>query len=110
AWAPWGELGLAAAGTATEQLAGLGIPALSLPGPGPQFKLGFAQRQSRLLGGSVRVCRTSAELARGLELLLREPPLRQRLGAIGRRRMGPPGGSAALAVLVEQRLLAGPAG
>lgn len=35
AWAGWAEVGLAAAGTATEQLVGLGIPALSLPGPGP---------------------------------------------------------------------------
>jgi uncharacterized protein (TIGR03492 family) len=110
AWARWGELGLTAAGTATEQLVGLGIPALSLPGPGPQFKLGFAQRQSRLLGGSVRVCRTPAELARQLERLLHDPPLRQQLGAIGRHRMGPPGGSAALAALVERRLLGGAAG
>lgn len=50
AWAATAEVGLAAAGTATEQLVGLGIPALSLPGPGPQFKRGFAERQSRLLG------------------------------------------------------------
>ena len=34
-WAPWAELGLACAGTATEQLVGLGCPALSLPGQGP---------------------------------------------------------------------------
>jgi len=105
AWAGWAEIGLAAAGTATEQLVGLGVPALSLPGPGPQFKRGFAERQSRLLGGSVAVCLTPQVLAERLELLLREPVLRARLGAIGRRRMGPPGGSEALAALVEQRLL-----
>ena len=108
AWAGWGEVGLAAAGTATEQLVGLGIPALSLPGPGPQFKLGFARRQSRLLGGSVRVCRSGRELADGLQRLLQEPLQRRRLGRIGRRRMGPPGGGEALAALVEARLL-GPA-
>jgi len=105
AWAGWAEIGLAAAGTATEQLVGLGVPALSLPGRGPQFKRGFAERQSRLLGGSVAVCLTPQVLAERLELLLREPVLRARLGAIGRRRMGPPGGSEALAALVEQRLL-----
>ena len=104
-WAAWAELALAAAGTATEQAVGLGIPALSLPGPGPQFKRGFAERQSRLLGGAVRVCLTPEVLAERLDLLLREPLLRRQLGAIGRRRMGPPGGSAALAALVEQRLL-----
>ena len=105
-WASWGELGLATAGTATEQLVGLGIGALSLPGPGPQFKLGFAQRQSRLLGGAVAVCQTEAELVGRLQQLLRDPERRQQLGAIGRRRMGPPGGSEALAALVEERLLA----
>jgi uncharacterized protein (TIGR03492 family) len=104
-WAGWAELGLAAAGTATEQLVGLGIPALSLPGPGPQFKRGFAERQSRLLGGAVAVCDSPAALAARLELLLREPALRLALGRIGRRRMGPAGGSEALAALVEERLL-----
>ena len=104
-WASWAELGLAAAGTATEQLVGLGIPALSLPGPGPQFKRGFAERQSRLLGGAVAVCDSPAALSARLELLLREPALRLALGRIGRRRMGPAGGSEALAALVEERLL-----
>ena len=108
AWAGWAELGLAAAGTATEQLVGLGIPALSLPGPGPQFKRGFAERQSRLLGGAVAVCTSPAALARRLELLLREPLLRAELGRIGRRRMGPAGGSDALAALVEHCLLPSP--
>ena len=105
AWAAWAELGLAAAGTATEQLVGLGVPALSLPGPGPQFKRGFAERQSRLLGGAVAVCRSPQQLRDRLELLLADGSLRQQLGAIGRRRMGPPGGSGALADLVAERLL-----
>ncbi len=107
-WAGWAELGLAAAGTATEQLVGLGIPALSLPGPGPQFKRGFAERQSRLLGGAVAVCDGPAALAARLERLLREPALRAALGRIGRRRMGPAGGSEALAALVQERLLQAP--
>jgi len=110
AWAGSAELGLAAAGTATEQLVGLGVPALSLPGPGPQFKLGFAERQSRLLGGSVAVCRTPEQLVQRLAVLLRDGPLRSELGRIGRRRMGPPGGSEALAGLIEQRLLQSAAG
>jgi uncharacterized protein (TIGR03492 family) len=104
-WAPWAEVGLATAGTATEQLVGLGIPALSLPGPGPQFKASFARRQSRLLGGAVVPCHSGAQLAERLTLLLAEPLLRQQLGAIGQRRMGATGGSDALAALVVQRLL-----
>ena len=104
-WAPWASAGLASAGTATEQLVGLGIPALSIPGPGPQFKAGFARRQSRLLGGSVLPCPTPQAAAARLAVLLREQALRQRLGAIGRQRMGPAGGSERLAALVAQRLL-----
>ena len=106
-WAAWGDLGLATAGTATEQLVGLGIAALSLPGPGPQFKPGFARRQSRLLGGSVLPCHTAAELRQRLLALLAAPRERQRLGAIGRRRMGPAGGSERLAALINGQLLGG---
>ena len=104
-WAPWAEVGLATAGTATEQLVGLGIPALALPGPGPQFKASFARRQSRLLGGAVVPCRSGAQLAERLTLLLTDPLLRHQLGAIGQRRMGAAGGSESLAALVDQRLL-----
>jgi uncharacterized protein (TIGR03492 family) len=107
AWAGWSEVGLATAGTACEQLVGLGIPALSLPGPGPQFQVGFARRQSRLLGGAVQPCRDPAELGRRLTALLADGEARRRLGAIGRRRMGPAGGSARLAALIEARLLSG---
>ncbi|MCT0198091.1 lipid-A-disaccharide synthase-related protein [Synechococcus sp. CS-1325] len=104
-WAPWGEVGLATAGTATEQLVGLGIPALSLPGPGPQFQKAFARRQSRLLGGAVRVCPTSQALAEQLARLLASPSERRALGRIGQRRMGKAGGSERLAGLVERKLL-----
>ena len=86
---------------------GLGIPALSLPGPGPQFKRGFAERQSRLLGGSVRVCRSQAVLAERAEIVLSQPELARQLGAIGIQRMGTAGGSVALSRAIEERLLGG---
>jgi uncharacterized protein (TIGR03492 family) len=98
-------VGLATAGTATEQLVGLGVPVLSSPGSGPQFKAGFARRQSRLLGGAVQPCRTPSELAASLERLLEDPMLRAQLGRIGRRRMGPAGGSERLAQLLLHQLL-----
>jgi uncharacterized protein (TIGR03492 family) len=104
-WASWAELGLACAGTATEQLVGLGIAALSLPGPGPQFQAGFARRQSRLLGGAVQPCSTPAALRQALQQLLADPGERLRRGRIGRGRMGPAGASARLAALIDQRLL-----
>ena len=106
-WATWGDLGLATAGTATEQLVGLGIGALSLPGPGPQFQRGFARRQRRLLGGAVLPCHSPAELRQRLLALLADPLQRQRLGRIGRRRMGPAGGSERLAALIGSQLLGG---
>tara|TARA_B100000925_G_scaffold229340_1_gene177884 strand:+ start:73 stop:432 length:360 start_codon:yes stop_codon:yes gene_type:complete len=96
-WVTWAEAGVATAGTATEQMVGLGIPALSLPGRGPQFTRGFAERQSRLLGGAVRTCRSEQELGRRLAQLLNDPLLRQEMGRTGRQRMGPAGGSEAIA-------------
>ncbi|MEA5475677.1 sugar synthetase, partial [Synechococcus sp. CCY9201] len=75
-------------------------------GPGPQFKPGFARRQSRLLGGAVLPCHTAAELARTATRWLDDAELRQRLGTMGRRRMGPAGGSQRLAKLITQHLLA----
>ena len=104
-WAGWCEVGLATAGTATEQLVGLGIPALSLPGRGPQFTAGFARRQSRLLGGAVHPCRSPLALRQRLGQLLADPAERARLGRIGRDRMGPPGGSGRLAAAIEAQLL-----
>jgi len=104
-WAPWVDVGVATAGTATEQLAGLGVPALSLPGPGPQFTAGFARRQSRLLGGAVQPCDSPEQLRARLVALLQDDPARASLGRRGRQRMGSAGGSVALARLIEERLL-----
>jgi len=103
-WAPWGEVGLANAGTATEQLVGLGIPALSLPGRGPQFTFAFAMRQSRLLGGSVIPCKTQEMMAMKLQFLFADETSRKNVGKIGSRRMGPEGGSSHLAALVLEFL------
>ena len=104
-WANWAEVGLATAGTATEQLVGLGVPALSLPGPGPQFTKGFAFRQSRLLGGSVIPCKNKNQMIRKVEVLFKDEQLRKDLGLIGISRMGVSGGSVALAELIANRLL-----
>ena len=109
-WAPWAEVALAAAGTATEQVVGLGIPALSLPGPGPQFTAGFARRQSRLLGGAVEPCHSPQQLRQHLLELLDDPEQRQRRGQTGHRRMGGPGGSERLAQLISAQLLEGSPG
>ena len=104
-WAPWAEIGLANAGTATEQLVGLGIPCVSFPGKGPQFKEGFAFRQSRLLGGAVLPCKTFETFADKVEVLLCDKELRKRLSVCGAKRMGLDGGSLAFSSLISQKML-----
>ena len=86
-WASMAYVGLSNAGTATEQIAGLGIPSLSLPGPGPQFTKSFAKRQSRLLGGSVLVCENKKILINRLSLLLKDKVYRLEQAKIGKQRM-----------------------
>ena len=92
-WANLSQVGLANAGTATEQIAGLGVPSLSLPGRGPQFTKKFANRQQRLLGGSVRVCLDKQTLMKKLIDLLLDEKMRKRQAIMGLERMGPKGAS-----------------
>jgi uncharacterized protein (TIGR03492 family) len=104
-WASMAEVGLSNAGTATEQIAGLGIPSLSLPGSGPQFTKSFAKRQSRLLGGSVLVCNNKKILLKRLSLLLREKVYRLEQAKIGKKRMGHSGASKKIVDSINSHLL-----
>ena len=104
AWANWGEVGVANAGTATEQLVGLGIPCVSLPGKGPQFNFNFAKRQSRLLGGAVAISKGDQILAKQVEFLLNSDFDRESIGLRGSKRMGPEGGSKSLARIISNKL------
>jgi len=104
-WASMAEVGLSNAGTATEQIAGLGIPSLSLPGSGPQFTKSFAKRQSRLLGGSVLVCKNKKILLKRLSLLLRGKVDRLEQAKIGKKRMGKYGASKKIVDAINLHLL-----
>ncbi len=104
-WANMAEVGLSNAGTATEQIAGLGIPSLSLPGSGPQFTKSFAKRQSRLLGGSVLVCKNKKILLKRLSLLLKGKVNRLEQGKIGKERMGESGASKKIVDAINLNLL-----
>ncbi len=103
-WATWGEVGVANAGTATEQLVGLGIPCVSLPGKGHQFNLNFARRQSRLLGGAVSIAEGYKTLSKQVEFLLNSDLDRHSIGLRGSKRMGPEGGSNSLARMISTHL------
>ena len=104
-WANMAEVGLSNAGTATEQIAGLGIPSLSLPGSGPQFTKSFAKRQSRLLGGSVLVCKNKKILLKNLSLLLKEKVDSLEQAKIGKERMGKSGASKKIVDSINLNLL-----
>ncbi len=105
-WANMASVGLSNAGTATEQITGLGVPSISLPGSGPQFTKSFAQRQSRLLGGSVLVCENKKTLLDNLSMHLNEKNYRRKQVKIGMKRMGKSGASKKIVDYIHLSFLA----
>ena len=105
-WANMACVGLSNAGTATEQITGLGIPSISLPGAGPQFTKSFARRQSRLLGGSVLVCENKKNLLDNLEILLHEKDRRIKQVKSVMKRIGKSGASKKIVDYINLSLLA----
>ena len=87
------DLAMAMAGTATEQVVGLGKPALIFAGEGPQFTPAFAEAQTRLLGPSVIWVEPPSRAAEIVQSLLKDPDRLQLIAENGRRRMGLPGAS-----------------
>lgn len=82
---------IATAGTATEQVVGLGKPAFTFPGPGPQFTRAFAQTQARLLGRSVIRLEAPIQVGAALQSLWQEPGALAAIAANGQHRMGQAG-------------------
>ena len=91
----WVVLGMA--GTANEQAAGLGRPVVAFPGHGAQFGPQFLRTQHQLLGDALVPARDWREAAGVVVRLLRDSGERERRGAAGRERMGPPGGTRRIA-------------
>ncbi len=91
------------AGTANEQAAGLGLPVVAFE-PGGESRLGWYRgRQKGLLGEALSVVEDDpAEVAVELRRLLEDPAERARRGAVGRERLGPPGGAAGMARVMER--------
>ena len=109
---PAAQVVISMAGTASEQAAGLGKPVLQLAGHGPQFTVGFAEAQRRLLGPAVHCAEgdvddpntliASAEL---LEQLLQLPEATlQQLRQEGDQRLGQAGGTQRMARAILGRL------
>jgi uncharacterized protein (TIGR03492 family) len=93
------KVALGTAGTANEQAAGLGVPT-----PGPQFTLGFAQRQRRLLGPALTLAKPEpTEIAQAVRAVLEEE--RYRLAsAAGKERIGTPGALPRIAEEIQEVL------
>ena len=109
---PAAQVVVSMAGTASEQAAGLGKPVLQLAGHGPQFTVGFAEAQRRLLGPAVHCAEgdvddpnTLIESAELLEHLLQLPEATlQQLRQEGDQRLGQAGGTQRMARAILERL------
>lgn len=91
------DIGIAMAGTATEQFVGLGKPAITMPGLGPQFTTAFAEAQSRLLGPSILFVDRPEGVVGAVQSLLQDPDRLQLIHENGRRRLGEAGAALRIA-------------
>lgn len=100
------DMGVAMAGTATEQVVGLGKPVFTFAGLGPQFTSAFAEAQSRLLGPSVILLEKPEEIGEAVDKLLRDPDRLVLINKNGRQRMGEAGAARRIAeCLIEKSLI-----
>ncbi|MCT7950871.1 lipid-A-disaccharide synthase-related protein [Ancylothrix sp. C2] len=99
------DMGVAMAGTATEQLVGLGKPVFTFAGVGPQFTAAFAEAQSRLLGPSVILLENPQEIGEAVGKLLRDPDRLVLINKNGRQRMGEAGAARRIAECLIQKSL-----
>ncbi len=96
------DAAIALAGTATEQLVGLGKPVVTISGAGPQFTPAFAEAQTRLLGESIIWVSQPESVSDGLKQVLADSDRLQSIGKNGLRRMGSPGAAQRIAQQIIQ--------
>jgi uncharacterized protein (TIGR03492 family) len=95
---------LGTSGTAQEQAAGLGLPVVAFPVE-PAYGAAFLANQRRLLGGALQVVAPEpAAVAEGVRRALVDEEVRAAARRDGPARLGPPGGTAAIAADVARRL------
>lgn len=96
------------AGTAVEQAAGLGKPVVAFQSRGTQVARRFLRGQKEVLGDAVAIVEPRPEaVARQAAAILASPELYRSMSEAGRRLMGPPGATEAIARRVVERF-AGP--
>jgi uncharacterized protein (TIGR03492 family) len=99
-----GDCAIAMAGTATEQFIGLGKPAFTIPGAGPQFTSSFAEAQTRLLGESVILVDRAQDVGMEMQRLLQQPDRLRSIAQNGLLRMGTPGAAKRIAACLVETL------
>ena len=99
------RVAICTAGTATEQVVGSGVPAVSFPTNGPQFLPNFAQSQQRMLREAVTLTKPDAgAVVAGVRGLLADAQRYQAAQRAARVAMGQPGASARIASQVHAHL------
>ncbi|MGB3788598.1 MAG: lipid-A-disaccharide synthase-related protein [Phormidesmis sp.] len=91
------DIAIATAGTATEQFVGLGKPAITLPGNGPQFTKAFAIVQAKMLGPSIQIVEDVDAVGSAIARTLNNSQRLQQIRQNGKHRMGEPGASKRIA-------------
>lgn len=87
-----GKVAIGTAGTANEQAAGMGIPVVAFPTPGPQYIAPNALRQTRLLGKALALVEAEpAVIAETTRQRLNDPKIREEAQRDGYERNGPKG-------------------
>ncbi len=98
------EIAIATAGTATEQFVGLGKPAITLPGNGPQFTKAFATVQAKMLGPSIQIMEDVNAVGGAIAQTISDSQRLQRIYQNGKHRMGEPGASKRIAAKVLETM------
>jgi hypothetical protein len=94
---------LGQAGTANEAAAAHGVPVVALDRGEERTSAWYRMRQSRLLGDALAlVPGDPGAAADAIATLLNDGPRRARMGAVGRMRMGGPGGARAVAQAIAE--------
>jgi uncharacterized protein (TIGR03492 family) len=100
----YADLAIAMAGTATEQFVGLGKPAITFAGSGPQYNRQFAQNQGRLLGISLQLVEKPSQVGAKIRQLLAMPDYWQLIRENGIKRLGKAGAGQQIAHYLLEKL------
>ena len=98
------QIAIATAGTATEQFVGLGKPAVTLPGNGPQFTSAFATIQAKMLGPSVQMVTQPEKVGAVMARIMDDPDLLQLIHQNGKHRMGEAGAGNRIAKKITEMI------